>query len=259
MPSCPRCVHPVPPGASRCPNCGYDLPVDVTAPPIPVPPPPVPAPPPPEQRPHRSRATGGVVLSALAILVVIVVLAAVRIAHRDTAQTPPATRAPTSTHPTSPVRSSPTISPQTGLAQATAIAHYLTESQQARQGIGAAISSIGTCTDIASAVTTLRNAAATRSRIVTELASTDVGSLPNGAAAVADLSQAMQTSSEADQHYAAWGSAVTGCHGHAPHNADLAAAQQADTAATRAKQRFAAAWNPIAARYGLPEQSADTI
>jgi hypothetical protein len=146
-----------------------------------------------------------------------------------------------------------------GRAQASIIAGYLTDSGQARQGIGAAISAISDCSDIAPAVSALQNAAEVRSRIVTALASANVSALPNGAAAVADLGRAMQASADADRHYAAWGQSVAGCHRHAPHNAEFTAAQQSDTVATAAKQRFADEWNPIAATYGLAKQSADTI
>ncbi|HEY3086447.1 MAG TPA: hypothetical protein VGJ59_00085 [Jatrophihabitantaceae bacterium] len=139
------------------------------------------------------------------------------------------------------------------------IAGYLTQSGQARQGIGAAISAISRCTNIPSAVTTLENAADVRTRILAGLASADVSALPNGAAAVADLSRAMQASADADRHYAAWGQTIAGCRAQAPHNAEFVAAQQADIMATAAKQRFADEWNPIAARYGLAQQSANTI
>lgn len=221
---------------------------------------------------------GGAIVAAIAVLVVIVALAASRIGHRGTANgTPVTTAALTPTGgatPSSAVSSPPSASAsapgsasasttaashQRGMAQASAIAGYLTQSGQARRGIGTAISAISSCTNIASAVTALRNAADVRTRIVTALPSADVSALPNGAAAVADLGQALRASAEADQHYAAWGQSVAGCHGHAPRNAELSAAQQSDTVATAAKQRFADEWNPIAATYGLPRQTANTI
>lgn len=216
---------------------------------------------------------GGAIVAALAVITVIAVLAASRIGHRGAAPSTPVTPAATPTGGTSPSAapsSSPSASTSTststsaadrqrGQAQASTVAGYLTQSGQARQGISAAISAIGSCRDIPSAVTALHNAAAVRSHIVTSLASTDVSALPGGAAAVADLSRAMQASADADMHYAAWGQAVTGCHGHAPQNAELAAAHRSDTAATAAKQRFADEWNPIAATYGLAHQTANTI
>jgi hypothetical protein len=217
---------------------------------------------------------GAAALAGIALLVAIGVLAATRIGHRaadDHAPVTPAVLTPTGGISTSSAASaSASVSAsgsgstrpagrQPGVAQASVIAGYLTLSGQARQGIGAAISAISRCTDIPSAVTTLNNAADVRTRILGGLASADVSALPNGAAAVADLSQAMQASADADRHYAAWGQAVSGCRAQAPHNAEFVAAQQADIMATAAKQRFADEWNPIAARYRLAPQSANTI
>jgi hypothetical protein len=321
--SCPRCVRPVPPGAARCPTCGYDpraaeLPA-AQAPgnqvadeqPATRPPPvgglaagapwdPTVWTPPPQDEgaglipgltegPPRGTMTGpsskpgrywwgvgAAALAGVALLVVIGVLAATRIGHRaagDDAPVTPGVLAPTGGISTS---NSPSASAsasasgsgsgstrpagrQPGVAQASVIAGYLTQSGQARQGIGTAISAISRCTDIPAAVTTLENAADVRTRILAGLASADVSALPNGAAAVADLSRAMQASADADRHYAAWGQTIAGCRAQAPHNAEFVAAQQADITATAAKQRFADEWNPIAARYGLAQQSANTI
>jgi hypothetical protein len=215
---------------------------------------------------------GAAALAGVAVLVVIGVLAATRIGHRASGDQAPVTSAvlvPTSSISTSSSASASASASgsgstraagrQPGVAQASVIAGYLTQSGQARQGIGAAISAISRCTNIPSAVTTLENAADVRTRILAGLASADVSALPNGAAAVADLSRAMQASADADRHYAAWGQTIAGCRAQAPHNAEFVAAQQADIMATAAKQRFADEWNPIAARYGLAQQSANTI
>jgi hypothetical protein len=323
MLSCPRCLRPVPPDATRCPSCGYDLPAAVRAAPHAAPasvaevPPGAPltrsgeattatpsdetpgiapvaddndsslipglteAPPhltgPSEQQRRHRWQVGGAVVAALAVLAVIAVLAASRIGHRGTAHARPVITAalpPTSgISPSSATSASASASgsgsgsrsgstraaDRRGLAQASIIAGYLTTSGRARPGIGAALSAISDCTNIASAVTTLHNAANIRTRILTALTSLDVSALPNGAAAVADLGRAMRASADADGHYAAWGQAVAGCHGHAPHNAEFAAALQSGTVADAAKQRFADEWNPIAATYGLPKQNANTI
>ena len=228
----------------------------------------------PEERQHYGWVVGGVVVAGLVVLTLIVVLVTSRIGHHSTANsTPGNTAGLTSTGGITPSHAASSSASGSGsgsgstkpanhalgLRQASTIAGYLTQSGQARQGIGAAISAISGCNKITSAVTTLQNAADVRSRIVTALASTDVSALHNGTAAVGDLGRAMQASADADRHYAAWGQAVARCHRRAPQNADFAAAQQADSLATAAKQRFIDEWNPIAATYGLAKQSADTI
>lgn len=218
------------------------------------------------RRPWR---VGRVAVAGLAVLAVLTVLVASRIGDRNAADAGPdkaAVLTPTGGNgsgavswPASETGSARAAHRPRGRAQALRIAGYLTHSAHARHGIGAAITAISGCTHIRSAVSTLHHAATIRTRIVTALASPHVSALPHGAALVADLRQAMQSSATADRHYAAWGQTVTGCHRHAPGNAQLAAAQQSDTAATAAKQRFADRWNPIAARYRLAKQNAHTI
>lgn len=280
MPLCPRCDQPFPPHATRCPNCGSDIPA--TAPPTDDSSGLIPgfteAPQttgPSEQRRYWW-SLGGLVVAALVLLALIAVLDLSGIGHRGPAHATPATTAvltPTGGTSSTATAFSSTIASrsrskstpttpadrQRGLAQASRIAGFLTHSAQTRASIHAALSAISDCTHIASAVSTLRNAAEVRTHILTALASTEVSALPHGTVAVADLRQAMRASANADRHYAAWGQTVAGCHGHAPHNAEYAAAYQSGTVADLAKQRFANEWNPIAVTYGLAKQNANTI
>ena len=75
------------------------------------------------------------------------------------------------------------------------------------------------------------------------------------------LVQALKYSLDADQKFTAWGQAVAqaGCTGHAPHDANYTAAQGSSTSATTSKQQFVALWNPIAATYGLPTRTENTM
>jgi hypothetical protein len=224
---------------------------------------------PPSRQPRRNRwVVLAVVVGGLALLTAIALVAVSR-NHHEAANT---TAPPTPTGATHSAASAPgapgtsaapsrasSTTHKLGRAQASAIDQYLTQSRQARQGVGPAISAISSCTKVSSAVSAVQNAANVRSRIVSALASSEVSALPNGDAAVSHLREAMQASADADLHYAQWGRAVAGCHRHAPHKADFSAAQQSDTDATSAKQQFATAWNPIAATYGLPKQNAGTF
>jgi hypothetical protein len=217
---------------------------------------------------RRWWAVLGVLAGSLTVCTVIALVAARR-NHPEAANTGAPPTPTGATHPAASAPGSPGTSTapsrtssathQLDRAQASAIDRYLTQSGQARRGVGPAISAISSCTNVSSAVSALQNAANVRSRIVGALASSDVSALPNGATAVSHLREAMQASADADLHYAGWGRAVAGCHGHALHNADFAAAQQSDTVATAAKQQFATAWKPIAATYGLPKQDAGTF
>ena len=106
---------------------------------------------------------------------------------------------------------------------------------------------------------TLQHAADVRTQLLGKLDASRVSALPNGGTLMDELRQAWQASAGADQHYAAWGRAVTPCSGHAPHTADFTSARQSDSAASQAKRRFAQLWNPVATRFGLAQQGADTI
>jgi hypothetical protein len=141
-------------------------------------------------------------------------------------------------------------------AQASAVAGYLTESTAARTGVSDAIVAISSCKDITASVAALQNAATVRQRIVSELSGANLDAVPGGPALLAELTQALQASAASDGHYAAWGTAVAAsCSGTAAHTAEWTAAQQSDSAANSAKQKFVAGWNPIATQYGLPQQS----
>jgi len=269
--SCPRCVRSIAPDATRCPHCGYDIPPPTSGTFVPVPPDPQPviAATPWDQTsvisrvpgaPHRSwRGPITATVMGIALLAAVAFVAVSRTHHtaaRTTASVAPTTSGAPSSPSPSPSSSS---SSQVARTQASTISGYLVQSAVARSGVSSALTSIGRCTGIPAAVTTLQDAAIARTRIVTALGSTDLSALPGSTALVADLRQALLASADADQHYAAWGQAMRACKGRPSHNADYADAQRSDTVATAAKRRFTHAWNPIAVRLGLPKQDADTI
>ena len=151
-------------------------------------------------------------------------------------------------------------SPQSGQQQAVAIDGYLKLSATARAGVSNAIVSIGNCQNIADAVATLSKAADTRAGILARLNDAQVSALPGGTAMLANLQQALQASATADRDYAAWGTAAAAsCNGKAAPTATYTAAQQSDTVATAAKQRFVQSWNTVASTFGLPPAAASTF
>jgi hypothetical protein len=150
--------------------------------------------------------------------------------------------------------------PQSGQQQAVAIDGYLKLSATARAGVSNAIVSIGNCQNIADAVATLSKAADTRAEILARLNDAQVSALPGGTAMLANLQQALQASATADRDYAAWGTATAAsCSGKAAPTATYTAAQQSDTVATAAKQRFVQSWNTVASTFGLPPAAASTF
>jgi len=170
--------------------------------------------------------------------------------HAGTSTSSSSTSAPTTTSTTS----------ATELSQAQAISAIATQSGSARAGVQNAVADIGDCgPNMAADVTTLQNEAATRTQLASQLGGLAVGSVPNGPALVAALTQALQASAAADTAYAAWGQGAMGCSGTAPQDASAAAAAAADQQASTAKQTFASDWAPLAQSLGLPALSPDQI
>ncbi len=170
----------------------------------------------------------------------------------STASTP-SRLAPTTPKPTVRPSQSRPATTSAELAQARTIDGYLRQSAAARKAIGPAIAAIGACSSIPAAAQTLRNAAASRSRIVDRLRAGHVDAIPGGTRIAGDLARAMSASAAADLRYAAWGVAVqSGCRRRAAHTADFRQAQRDDAQATVDKRRFAAEWNPVARKLGLP-------
>jgi hypothetical protein len=287
MSFCPRCVQPVPPDSSNCPHCNYDvasadsapaaapdsLPASVSA--APAPPLPLigtwdddedvaptrtnPGParlaitwPSPSWVQWRSRLPIVVAAVAVAIAGVIIVI---RPGEHTTVVAMNGAGSPAKVS-----SSQLDQKPQTGQQQAAVIDGYLKLSATARSGVSDAIVAIGNCHNIADAVTTLNKAADTRAGILAHLTAAQVSALPGGTGLLANLQQALQASATADRDYAAWGAATaTSCIGKAAPTTTYTAAQQSDTVATAAKQRFVQSWNTVAAAFGLPPENASTF
>jgi len=230
--------------------------------------------------PPARRGVGGppmwliaLVVVLLLIVGVVVGLVATRNNSSDATPTLPPITSPASSGPgaaSSPASSGPATSgsasgsstppPADQVAQATALKALMDQSTAAHNGINTAITAIGKCGDIAGAITTLTNAANVRAQVATQIDTTDVSALPQGAALAASLKQAMTASATADQNYAAWGQDVqAACKPPAAHTAHYTAATQNDAVATKAKQTYVGLWNPLAQTLGLPTSSAGVL
>ncbi|WP_377270724.1 hypothetical protein [Peterkaempfera sp. SMS 1(5)a] len=143
-------------------------------------------------------------------------------------------------------------------AQAQALAGLLGNASSSHDAVVAAVGSINSCNDPAAARQQLVQAAGQRRQLVQSLGALKVDKLPNGAQLTAQLRAAWEASAKADDEYAAWGGdSVRYCHKHhrpAP-GGHRARGDAASGAATAAKKRASALWNPIAHRTGLPTRS----
>ena len=87
-----------------------------------------------------------------------------------------------------------------------------------------------------------------------------VSALPGGAKVKSKLTTALSLSLKADQDYLTWArqqraSGCTPTSQSGTYNAAFSASQRADVA----KEAFVQAWNPVAARFGLAQNSARDI
>ena len=154
------------------------------------------------------------------------------------------------------------------MAQAKALYALISQSASDKQRIAVAAGQLQRCDHVDQAIQTFADAAGSRDRLVEQAAGLQVGLLPGGGAAVADLSAAARAAGDADRAYVSWGESrhlvrVKVRH-HGKHHdprfrrvcrggaALEARAVRLSAASHGAKQKTASAWNLVAAQFGLP-------
>jgi serine/threonine protein kinase len=243
--------------------------------PAPTPVPPGPGvlrspPPPPGQRPGRVRlivAVAAVAITAAAVAV------GVGVAHTSrsapAASTTPVTSAPPATPvtPATSAVSSPAASSTPSVSasvlasrQASAVSNLLGSSAATRQALESAVTQIQACTNLSGAVSQIQNVVDQRSSQYERASALPTAALAGGATLKSDLITALRDSLNADRDYLTWArqQLTTGCTPGAQSSA-YNTAYAADQQANAAKTQFALAWDPVAARYGVSQQSADSI
>ena len=226
-------------------------------------------------RPRRSRARfwGGVAAAAVVVGAVSYGLGTLA---RGGGHAPTAGPTGTATTPAASGTAGPTSSPKPSvdphaMAQARALHTLITQSATDKQRIATAADQLQRCDGLGQAIETFQDAAASRDRLVEQAAGLQVGLLPGGGAAIADLSSALRAAAAADRAYVAWGESrhqvrvrIHRQHGkgHGPGprfreacrgGAKLKArAVRLSVASHGAKQETATAWNLVAAQFGLP-------
>jgi hypothetical protein len=144
-----------------------------------------------------------------------------------------------------------------GRAQAMAIDALLNASSASRNQLGPALAKVDACGDLNAATTMLDQIILDRAGQLEQGKALAVDQIDGGAALRDKLVQALQYSLEADKDFAAWlqSTKTNGCTGQAPHDANYSAAQAASANASANKQSFVQLWNPVAAKYGLPNRA----
>ncbi|MFC4585299.1 hypothetical protein [Sphaerisporangium corydalis] len=155
----------------------------------------------------------------------------------------------------------PSAAPASGRAaeQATAIDGLLSDSTDARSGLGKAIADVSKCDRAGEAV--IRRITASRSGQLTQARSLEVDALTGGAALKRSLVEALDASQKADAAFLSWASRrlAGGCRGAITDDPDYGTGLARSEDAKAAKLRFVEAWRPIAAAHDLTARRGDQI
>jgi serine/threonine protein kinase len=230
-----------------------------------------PEPQPPGRRPGRVRlivAVAAVAITAAAVAVGVLVSHPGRSAPvASTTPTTPATSA-TSAVPATSAASSPAASSTPSVSasvlasrQATAVGNLLGSSAATREALQSAVTQVRECTNLPGAVGQIQHVVDQRSSQYEQASALPTGDLASGAIVRSDLITALRDSLNADRDYLTWAQQQQQSAGCTPgaQSGAYTTAYDADQQANAAKAEFALVWDPIAARYGLSQQSPDSI
>jgi tRNA A-37 threonylcarbamoyl transferase component Bud32 len=207
----------------------------------------------------RRRALRPVLAAAAVAAVIVAAVAGVALSKRS-APAQPTTSAPAGRSPSpSATGVSATSSPsgaELAAQQAAALGTLLTSSAAARTALHQAVTQVGECANLPGAVGTLQDVVNQRSAEYGRASALATSALPDGAKVKSALVAALAGSLKADQDFLAWArqqqsGGCTPASQSSAYNAAFSASQQADAA----KLAFVQVWNPVAARYGIAQES----
>jgi tRNA A-37 threonylcarbamoyl transferase component Bud32 len=144
--------------------------------------------------------------------------------------------------------------------QAGAVASLLTSSAATRRSLEGAVADVRNCSSLASATSQIQAVASQRNAEYRRAKALAMGGLANGTAVKSDLLAALRASLDADRDYLTWARRQlhSGCR-PASRSPAYSNAVSADGQAGSAKATFVQAWNPVAAKYGDPQESPGDI
>jgi tRNA A-37 threonylcarbamoyl transferase component Bud32 len=144
--------------------------------------------------------------------------------------------------------------------QAGAVASLLTSSAATRRSLEGAVADVRNCSSLGSATSQIQAVASQRNAEYRRAKALAMGGLANGTAVKSDLLAALRASLDADRDYLTWARRQlhSGCR-PASRSPAYNNAVSADGQAGSAKATFVQAWNPVAAKYGDPQESPGDI
>jgi hypothetical protein len=140
------------------------------------------------------------------------------------------------------------------------VSNLLGSSAATRQALEDAVSQVRACTNLSGAVSQIQNVVDQRSSQYERASALPTAALAGGATVKSDLITALRDSLNADRDYLTWArqQLTAGCTPGAQ-SSTYNTAYDADQQANAAKAQFALVWDPVAARYGVSQQSPASI
>jgi len=219
----------------------------------------------PERSAPRRRALRPVLATAAVAAVIVAAASGVALSKRSAPDRPAASSPAASSRSPSasggPAASSPPGASSASAAvlaaqQAAALGTLLTSSAAARTALHQAVDQVGACADLSGAVSQLQTVVNQRASEYGRASTLPTSALPDGTRVKSELITALSSSLKADQDYLTWAQQqlAGGCTPSgqsSAYHAAFSASQLADAA----KQAFVQVWNPVAARYGITQNS----
>jgi serine/threonine-protein kinase len=215
----------------------------------------------PEPSARRIRPRGPVLAAGAAVVVAAAVVSGVALSGRSAPAHPAAATPSSAASSPSPSAASPSATsspsgPATASRQAAALAALLTSSGAARTALHNAVNQVGSCTNLSGAVSQLQAVVNQRAGQYGRASALPASALPDGPQVKSKLMAALGSSLTADRDYLSWArqQLAGGCtptSRSSAYDAAFSASQRADAA----KQAFVQVWNPVAARYGIAQES----
>jgi len=160
----------------------------------------------------------------------------------------------------SPAARSRSPSPSSASEQAAAVSTLLTSSAATRTALHDALVQVGACTNLDNAVGQLQNVVNQRITEDGQASTLRTSALSDGTSVKSDLIAALDDSLRADRDYLTWAQQQLG-HGCTPSDQSTAyrAAISANRTADASKEAFVRVWSPVAAKYGIKQNSSLNI
>jgi serine/threonine protein kinase len=211
----------------------------------------------PRQPGHRLGVIGLILALAAVGIAAAVAIGITRPARPERGRPAVSSPAATSAQPSS---SAPSSASTLASRQAAAVNDLLRSSAATRKSLQGAVSQAHECTDLSSAVSQIQNAVNQRNAEYNQAAALSTSALADGMIVKTDLTAALRNSLDADREYLAWAQQELklSCAA-ASQSSAYNAAYNADKQADAAKEAFVQVWNPVAAQYGLQQESPGSI